>query len=50
MKEHADMTPIVEKFREYKKTLNNLEEAKAMLEDKELKELAEMEMLEAKEM
>ena len=49
MKEHADMTPIVEKFREYKKTLNNLEEAKAMLEDKELKELAEIEMLEAKE-
>ena len=49
MKEHSDMTPIVEKFREYKKTLNNLEEAKAMLEDKELKELAEMEMLEAKE-
>ena len=49
MKEHADMTPIVEKYREYKKIANNLEEAKAMLEDPELKELAEMEMLEAKE-
>jgi len=49
MKEHSDMTPIVEKYREYKKVANNLEEAKAMLEDPELKELAEMEMLDAKE-
>ena len=49
MKEHSDMTPIVEKYREYKKVSNDLEEAKAMLEDKELKELAEMEYLEAKE-
>ena len=49
MKEHSDMTPIVEKYREYKKVSSNLEEAKAMLEDKELKELAEMEYLEAKE-
>ena len=49
MKEHSDMTPIVEKYREYKKVSNDLEEAKAMLEDKELKELAEIEYLEAKE-
>lgn len=49
MKEHADMTPIVEKYREYKKVQSNYEEAKEMLNDKELKDLAEIEMLEAKE-
>lgn len=49
MKEHADMTPIVEKYREYKKVQSNFEEAKEMMNDKELKDLAEMEMLEAKE-
>ena len=49
VKEHSDMTPIVEKYREYKKVNNNLEEAKLMLEDKELKELDEIEYLEAKE-
>lgn len=49
MKEHADMTPIVEKYREYKKVQANYEEAKEMLNDKELKDLAETEMLEAKE-
>ena len=49
MKEHSDMTPIVEKYREYKKVKNDLEEAKLMLEDKELKELAEDEYFSAKE-
>ena len=53
MKEHAELEPIVEKYREYKKTQKEYEEAKEMLEDssmdKELKDLAEMEMLEAKE-
>ena len=49
MKEHSEMTPIVEKYREYKKVNKDYEEAKQMLEDKELKELAEIEMLEAKE-
>ena len=49
MKEHAELEPIVEKYREYKKTENALKEAKEMLSDPELKELAEMEMLEAKE-
>ena len=49
MKEHAELTPIVEKYREYKKVNNDYEEAKLMMEDKELKELAEAEMLEAKE-
>ena len=49
MKEHSEMTPIVEKYREYKKVNKDYEDAKLMMEDKELKDLAEMEMLEAKE-
>ncbi len=51
MKEHSDMTPIVEKYREYKKVKANYEEALEMMkeEDKEIKDLAEAEMLEAKE-
>lgn len=53
MKEHAELEPIVEKYREYKKIEKTYIEAKEMLEDsnidKELKDLAEMEMLEAKE-
>ncbi len=52
MKEHSDMTPIVEKYREYKKTQTNYKEALEIMEtekDKEMKDLAEMEMLEAKE-
>ena len=51
MKEHADMTPIVEKYREYKKIAKDYEDASLMMkeEDKEIRELAEMEMLEAKE-
>ncbi len=52
MKEHSDMTPIVEKYREYKKVETNYKEAREILEnetDKEMKDLAEMEMLEAKE-
>ncbi len=49
MKEHAELEPIVEKYREYKKTEKNMQDAKEMMNDPELKELAEMEMLEAKE-
>ncbi len=49
MKEHAEITDIVEKYREYKKVNKDLEDAKAMLEDKELRELAELEIEEAKE-
>ena len=48
MKEHANLVDLVEKYREYKKTKNGLEEAKQMLEDKDLKELAEMEIEELK--
>ena len=53
MKEHAELEPIVEKYREYKKVKKEYQEAKEMMDDastdKELKDLAEMEMLEAKE-
>ncbi len=53
MKEHAELEPIVEKYREYKKVEKEYQEAKEMMDDastdKELKDLAEMEMLEAKE-
>ena len=49
MKEHADLEPIVIKYREYKKVQAQLDEAKEMLSDPELKDLAEMELLEAKE-
>ena len=49
MKEHANLVDLVEKYREYKKAKTGLEEAKLMLEDKDLKELAEMEIEELKE-
>ena len=49
MKEHAAMVDVVEKYREYKKANEDLEQAKEMLNDKELKELAEMEIEEIKE-
>ncbi|MBE6799004.1 MAG: peptide chain release factor 1 [Ruminococcaceae bacterium] len=52
MKEHREIEPIVDKYREYKKAKSDFEGAKEMLEigglDKELKELAEEEMLTAK--
>ena len=50
MKEHADLEPIVIKYREYKKVKQQLEDAKEMLNDPELKDLAEADMLEAKEL
>ncbi len=44
MKEHSDITPIVEKYKEYKEVTANLEEAKEMLDDgsldDELRQLA----------
>lgn len=49
MKEHAEISEIVEKYREYKKVKKDYEDAKLMMEDKELKELAEAEMYEAKD-
>ena len=46
MKEHSDMTDIVEKYREYKKVKGAYDEAQEMLADKDLKELAGMQMAE----
>ena len=49
MKEHSDISEIVEKYREYKKVKEAMDEAREMLSDKDLKELAEMQLEESKE-
>ncbi len=52
MKEQNSLTPIVEKYREYKKAKDTIAEMLEMLEskpDKDLRELAEMELSEAKD-
>ena len=51
MKEYKNLTPIIEKFREYKKALSDNEEARFLLEDSsdaEMKELASAEFKETK--
>lgn len=48
MKEHADIADIVEKYREYKKAANSIEDLKEMLNDKEMHDLAQAEMDELK--
>ncbi|MCX7771711.1 MAG: PCRF domain-containing protein, partial [Clostridia bacterium] len=50
MKEHTELTDIVEKFREHKGYIKALEDARLMLDDKpdeELKEMIELEIKEA---
>ena len=51
-KEHSDMTPIVEKYREYKQNKNTIEDAEVMMNDpetdKEFKEMLVEEVKEAK--
>ena len=49
MKEHSDIEPIVLKYREYKSVKKNFEDSKEMLNDPDMKDLAEMEMLDAKD-
>jgi len=49
IKEHSSMEEVVLKYREYKKVKAQMEEAKEMMEDKDLKELAEIEYYESKE-
>ncbi len=49
MKEHADLTPIVEKYREYKKVEQTIVDSEEMLSDPEMRELAQEELKEAKE-
>ena len=49
VKEHSSIEDVVTKYREYKNTLNNMKEAEEMMQDKELKELAEEEYYSSKE-
>ena len=53
MKEHSELTPIVEKYREYKSAVDAEKEAGELLEagglDKDFRELVEEELREAKE-
>ncbi len=49
MKEHASIEDVVLKFREYKKVKEEMEEAEELMQDVEMKELAETEYYEGKE-
>lgn len=52
MKEHSELSEIVEKFREYKKVSSDIDEARELLDgklDKDFRELVQMEYNEAKE-
>ena len=49
MKEHASIEEIVLKFREYKKVKQSMEEAEELMQDPDMKELAEEEYYSAKE-
>ncbi|MBP3832006.1 MAG: peptide chain release factor 1 [Clostridia bacterium] len=49
VKEHSSIQDIVTKYREYKQTINNMKEAEEMMNDSELKELAEEEYYSSKE-
>ena len=49
VKEHSSMEDVVLKYREYKETLNNMNEAESLMEDPEMKELAEEEYYSSKE-
>ncbi len=51
-KEHSDISPIVAKYKEYNLVKENIEEANEILatsDDKDLKEMAEMELLDSKD-
>ena len=49
IKEHASIEDIVEKFREYKKTKQAMEEAEELMQDPDMKDLAEEEYYSSKE-
>ena len=49
MKEHASLEELVQKFREYKKVKQEMEEAEELMTDPEMKELAETEYYDKKE-
>lgn len=48
-KELSDITPIVEKYREYKRAKQDEADAKEMLSDKEFHDMAELELADARE-
>ena len=48
-KEYSELSELVEKYREYKKYKDQLEEAEELLKDPEMKELAQMDYEEAKD-
>jgi peptide chain release factor 1 len=43
-KAHRDLEPTIEKFREYRKLITAIADAKALLSDSDMKEMAEMEL------
>lgn len=53
MKEYKDLTPVVEKYREYEKCRKTMEDARELLDesgiDREMKELAQLEFDESRE-
>lgn len=49
MKEHAEIEEVALKYKEYKQVQQSIEEAQEMLNDPEMKELAEEELYENKE-
>lgn len=52
VKEHSELEPMVMKYREYKETLNGIQESKEILgesSDEELREMAKMELSELEE-
>ena len=49
VKEHSSIEDVVNKYREYKQTISNMKEAEEMMNDSELKELAEEEYYSSKE-
>lgn len=48
-KELSDLTPVVEKYREYKKANTDIEEAKELLGDKDFHDMAELELADARQ-
>ena len=49
VKEHSSMEEVVLKYREYKQTMKNMDDAKDLMEDPDMKELAEEEYYSNKE-
>jgi peptide chain release factor 1 len=49
MKEHSAMKDVVEKYLEYNKFKNNMDEAKELMEDNDMKEIASIEYYECKD-